>query len=177
MFAALVVAGNAPDFDFIPGILIGEPGLFHHGPMHSLLAAAAFGAVAAPFARWLGFRSMWRCAVIMTLAFASHLFLDMMAVDEGGPSAVPLFWPLSDAMISLPLGVFIAIKLDPAVEGFVQSLLSAHNGNALVWEFVVVSVAMALVRVARRPQPARRQARVHPIPRDTPINRPRQYSD
>ena len=177
MFAALVLAGNAADFDFIPGILIGEPGLFHHGPMHSLFAAAAFGAFAAPFARWLGFRSIWRCGVLMALAFASHLFLDMMASDDGAPSAVPLFWPLSDQMISLPFTPFIAIRLDPAVDGFVQSLLSAHNANALLWEFVIVSLAMALARAARRTRPSPPPPRVWPIHRDTRINPPRQYSE
>ena len=149
MVAALVVAGNAADFDFLPGILIGEPGLFHHGPAHSLFAAAVFGALAAPFARWIGFDSVRRCGVVMALAFASHVFLDMMATDDGWPSAVPLFWPISNEMIYLPLGLFVAIRVDPGVDGFIQSLLSAHNAHALLWEVAIVIVALALTRVTR----------------------------
>ena len=149
MVTALVLAGNAADFDFVPGILIGEPGLFHHGPTHSLFAAAVFGALAAPFARWIGFGSARRCAAVMALAYASHVILDMMATDDLWPSAVPLFWPISNEMINLPLGLFVAIRLDPAADGFVQGLLSAHNANALLWEFVIVISALVLARVAR----------------------------
>lgn len=158
VFMALVVAGNAADLDFVPGILAGEPGLYHHGPVHSLLAAIVFGALAAPFARWLGLASARRCGLLMGAAFASHLLLDMLASDDGRPSAVPLFWPLSNAMISLPLPLFIAIRVDPAVDGFVGGLLSTHNWNAIVWELVIVTVSLALALLARRAlsSPARR---------------------
>ena len=159
LLVALVVAGNAADFDFIPGILIGESGLFHHGPSHSLFAAVGFGALAAPFARWLGFDSARRCGVMMALAFASHVVLDMMATDDGWPSAVPLFWPISNEMVHLPLGMFVAIRIDPAADGFIQSLVSAHNANALLWESVIVIVALALTRVARVAASARAPGR------------------
>jgi membrane-bound metal-dependent hydrolase YbcI (DUF457 family) len=148
MSAALVFAGNAADLDFIPGILIGEPGLFHHGPTHSLLAAAIVGVLAAPFARWIGFGSARSGGLALALAFASHLLLDMMAVDDGRPSAVPLFWPISSEMIYLPLGLFVAIRIDPAAPGFITSLLTAYNAKALVWEVTIVIVALALIRAA-----------------------------
>jgi hypothetical protein len=151
--AALVVAGNAADFDFIPGILIGEAGLFHHGPAHSLFAAVLFGALAAPFGRWIGFSSVRRCGVVMALAFASHVLLDMMATDDGRPSAVPLFWPISSDMVHLPVSLFVAIRLDPAVDGFIPSLVNAHNANALLWELVIVIFALALTRVTRPAPP------------------------
>lgn len=114
----------------------------------------------------------------MALAFASHLFLDMMAADDGRPSAVPLFWPLSDRMVTLPFTPFSAIRLDPGVDGFVQSLLSAHNANALMWEFGIVLLVVSLTSVARRArsQPAR-PPHTDPIRRTTRINPPRQYSE
>ncbi len=31
-----IVLANLPDFDFIPGILIGDPGRFHHTYSHSI---------------------------------------------------------------------------------------------------------------------------------------------
>ena len=40
-----MVGSIVPDFDFLPGILIGEPGAFHHGASHSLTSAVIFGVV------------------------------------------------------------------------------------------------------------------------------------
>ena len=31
-----VLFANAPDLDFVPGILLGDPGAYHHGISHSL---------------------------------------------------------------------------------------------------------------------------------------------
>ena len=31
----VILVSNLPDFDFIPGILLGEPNRFHHGISHS----------------------------------------------------------------------------------------------------------------------------------------------
>jgi len=38
----ILTAAVAPDFDFLPGILIGDPNRFHHGPSHSITAALLF---------------------------------------------------------------------------------------------------------------------------------------
>ena len=32
-----ILLANLPDFDFIPGLLLSEPGKFHHGISHSIL--------------------------------------------------------------------------------------------------------------------------------------------
>lgn len=42
LFAAI-----APDLDFLPGMLIGDPNRFHHGPTHSITAAGVFTIVLA----------------------------------------------------------------------------------------------------------------------------------
>ena len=41
-YLLILIAGVAPDFDFLPGILIGDPNRFHHGPTHSILAGILF---------------------------------------------------------------------------------------------------------------------------------------
>ena len=45
------LAAVAADFDFIPGILIGNPGRFHHAQSHSVTFAVLAGVVAALIAR------------------------------------------------------------------------------------------------------------------------------
>jgi len=41
-----VILGNFADFDFLPGILLGAPGRFHHGFTHSILFAVVLSVVA-----------------------------------------------------------------------------------------------------------------------------------
>src|SRR5688500_803129 len=61
----------APDLDFIPGLLIGDPGRFHHAASHSIIAAVAIasmaGAMSVPRARW---------SFLVFLAYCTHLALD-----------------------------------------------------------------------------------------------------
>jgi membrane-bound metal-dependent hydrolase YbcI (DUF457 family) len=45
------LAAVAADFDFIPGILIGNPGRFHHAQSHSITFAVLAGVLAALIAR------------------------------------------------------------------------------------------------------------------------------
>ena len=48
-----MVLANAADLDFIPGILVGRPELFHHSFTHSFTMAAAVGIFsAAAFKLW-----------------------------------------------------------------------------------------------------------------------------
>jgi membrane-bound metal-dependent hydrolase YbcI (DUF457 family) len=148
--AALVVAGNAPDLDFIPGILVGDPGLFHHGPAHSLGAAVCFAAVMAPFARACGVRSVRRFGVLMGLVFASHLFLDMLSSDHGIRNGVPLFWPLSTQAFSLPVAIFVDIKRNVDTRSFVRSLLLWSNVYSVLRELGVLIGAFALMQLWRR---------------------------
>jgi hypothetical protein len=50
-FAALA---NAPDLDFVPGLLAGDLNRYHHGPSHSMLWALGFALWAGLLARWGG---------------------------------------------------------------------------------------------------------------------------
>ncbi|NNK64653.1 MAG: metal-dependent hydrolase, partial [Gemmatimonadetes bacterium] len=90
----IVVVANLPDLDFLPGVLIGDPGLYHRGPSHSIFAAAAVAGVAG----WaLGPRlgGARRVALWTFIAYGSHLVLDMLIPDpSGGSAGIPALWPL-----------------------------------------------------------------------------------
>ena len=143
---AFIFAGNAADLDFIPGILIGEPGRFHHGPAHSLSAAVLFGLVAGLLAHRFGLRSARRFGLFMGLAFTSHLLLDMLSTENGVRHGVALFWPLYDQSLVLPFPVFQDISHDSVPGSFFQSLLLRQNAYAILWELVVVGVVLVVVR-------------------------------
>lgn len=141
-YAFAIVAGNAADLDFLPGILIDQPFAFHRGPTHSLAAALAFGLlVYLACARRL--RRPWRAAAIGGAAYATHLALDM--------PHIPLFWPLwseppAIAWPSLPLSLPWA--KDGGAMAAMDVLLSAELLYVLAIETAVYLPALAAVWLA-----------------------------
>ena len=89
--------------------------------------------------------------VLMGLAYASHVFLDMFSPDPVRFNGVPAFWPLSDRHVVVPASVFLPIARDPAAGGFLASLWSVHNGYAVLREALIMGVIVMLGRIASRP--------------------------
>lgn len=89
--ASCVVLANAADLDFIPGILAGNPDLFHHGFTHSFTAAAAAGLLFASASKFWKKRAFLKHFLISFFAYSTHVVLDFL-LDH---SALPLVWPLT----------------------------------------------------------------------------------
>jgi len=151
LLLAAVVTANAPDLDFVPGILAGAPAMYHQGVSHSLAFAAVAGvtgammlhAVAGTIAR-LGF-------LLCFLCFASHLVLDMFGPDARPPYGIPLFWPISDhtflSPVPLLLGAQHVSRTSASTGEWVNAVLTLHNVAALGLEIVL---ALPFVLLARR---------------------------
>lgn len=148
--AALIAAANAPDLDFVPGFLLGDPNRFHHGITHSVGAIVVFTMAAWSIARFAGAASALRLGIVLGLAYTSHLFLDLLTVDTPPSTGIPLLWPVSDASVTLPFKPFLDIRREAAPNRFVPSLFSLHNAYALILECVILTPVLALVRYLRR---------------------------
>ncbi len=146
LLGGLIFAANAPDLDFVPGILIGDPDRFHHGPSHSLGAALLFGIICTLAARAFRVRRPIRFGLLMTIAFISHLVLDMFSIDRRPPAGVPLLWPFSQHYFVVPIALFLDIKRNRDAGNFFSSLLVSHNLIAMAWEFVVMGLVLAVMR-------------------------------
>jgi membrane-bound metal-dependent hydrolase YbcI (DUF457 family) len=144
--ALLIFAANAPDLDFVPGILIGEPDRFHHGPAHSLGGAVLFAGLVWLIARRVVPKKAGAAALLMGIGFVSHLFLDMCSMDTRAPNGVPLFWPFNSTYIMMPIPIFLDIQRDPRASNFFTSLLRPHNLTAAIWELLVMSLLLAILR-------------------------------
>lgn len=119
--------GVAPDLDFVPGLLVGDPARFHHGPTHSLAFALGLAAVV-----WLIVsRDRWRWAIAAGLAYASHLLLDAVTVDPGAPVGLQLLWPISDAYLASPFRPL------PQVLHSSVSVVNVHNLAVILLELVL----------------------------------------
>jgi inner membrane protein len=125
----VVVLANLPDADYLPGLLLGTPRSYHRGPTHSLLATLLVGTLVALAAARLR-RPVQRAFLIACVAYGSHIVLDIIMPDTYGAAGVPLFWPLSSAMVSTPIPLpfalrsFIDLSLGNETRTFMASLLT-----------------------------------------------------
>lgn len=119
--------GASADLDFVPGLLLGDPARFHHGPSHSL----GFALLVAALLWVLVSRDRWRWALVGSGAYATHLLLDFLTVDPSSPVGIPLLWPLSDAYLISPVTPL------PRVLHSSVSVLNPHNVGVALLEVVL----------------------------------------
>ena len=147
-----VAAANVPDLDFVPGILIGDPGRFHHGPSHSLTAALVGGLLLSfLLVKMLRGRisssKIWICC---SCSLLFHPFLDYFSMDTSEPYGVPLFWPLVETYFISPISLFLDIQRDQSsVRTFADTLFNPNNGRAAIVEFFFSGMVLLLILAQR----------------------------
>lgn len=127
-----VVLGNFADFDFLPGIMIGDPNRYHHGLSHSILFAIVLAITA--YLLYPSFfkerRAPFRTYLSVTLC---HLFLDLLTVDRVWPCGLPLFWPFSHTYYISPFSIFLNVNRGMCL----HVLLTWHNLMAIALELAI----------------------------------------
>ena len=142
----------APDFDFIPGILQGQPNLYHQGISHSLGAALGTSAIAALIIR----TDFWRCWGLCFVAYASHLALDACVPDGRPPFGQPLFWPIINCHYSAPeslhilLGVRHHASTNAPLADWFGGILHLQNLAAVALELLVTFPIVFCARIVGR---------------------------
>jgi inner membrane protein len=146
-YAFAVIAANAADFDFIPGLLAGDANRFHQLASHSILAAVVFGLLTGLVVRGrvakpvgLGFAA--------GLVYATHLLLDCLTFDGRPPVGIPLLWPFSDETFIAPVTVFNGVMHGVPGEGLgavLGQIFSLHNLGVLALETAILMPLAALV--------------------------------
>jgi len=159
--AACVFAANAPDLDFVGGLLAGSVNAFHGGPTHSLTVAVLFGGLAAVAAGRLSL-SAGHAFAVLGLAYASHVGLDLMSGFVERPNTLAVFWPFSAVRYTAPWHPFPGILHGPPggdLAGFLDEFLSLSNLRAVAVEATLgIPLAAAVwltcrsVRTAERPK-------------------------
>lgn len=110
----LLVSANAPDLDFLPGLLLGDESLFHHGAGHSIGGAVLYSlAIMAVAAAVGGGRKALLAAGLGFVLFTSHLFLDLFVRDTGAPYGIQLLWPFTDRYTMAPWWIFPNLDRHP----------------------------------------------------------------
>jgi len=150
-----VLLANLADFDFFPGIFVGEMGRFHRGITHSLGAAILCGAFIGLIAHLSKRGSFLKNFTLASAAYLSHIVLAFFS--EAG-SHMPIFWPLSSTMIRTPVTLFIRegefLHQSGSFSTFLASFFSWGCLRVLLFEmsvvFLVGSIVKAAVEIRRR---------------------------
>jgi hypothetical protein len=130
-----------PDFDFLPGILTGDPAAFHHGVSHSLAFAVLFGVLLFVLLRCCRQKTIaTRAALLGTLAYGFHVALDALSADQ----AVPIIWPLSNVKFGIDLNVFGVFHHDRLKQG-IRSVVRWDNLPAVTRELAVLGIPVLLL--------------------------------
>jgi inner membrane protein len=149
LLGGCVLLSLLPDFDVVPGLLLGDPRLFHRQGSHSVTAAVLVGLLIGCLARWCRLNGRW-WGIWGGSLYLSHVILDTFVDDPSPPFGVQLLWPFSnDYFISsvTPLPRFD--YFDPDV-GFIQTMLSVHNLMAMIQEITVLAPFLAIAWYRQR---------------------------
>jgi membrane-bound metal-dependent hydrolase YbcI (DUF457 family) len=139
-----LAASILPDFDFVPGIIIGDMRAFHHGVSHSLTFACLLGAVMLVVTRWWCGAKYADLSLLATIAYGTHVILDMVNVNEG-TRGVPILWPFSDEQFGFNLRLFGHFRYGDITEG-VWSVIRWDNVGPLIRELSVLGVPVLILR-------------------------------
>jgi membrane-bound metal-dependent hydrolase YbcI (DUF457 family) len=108
VYGLVILGASFPDLDFIPGLILGQAGRFHHGYFHSLGVAILVSLSVGIFIKIFQPQGpSLKTGVLVLSLILSHLFLDYFTE---APKGFPLFWPFSEARILSPLPVLPRVE-------------------------------------------------------------------
>ncbi len=101
-----VILGNAPDIDYVPGVLTGDLNAFHHYYTHTL-----GWVMLVAIATWMIWRAVQPDIAVRHFAFVSaclfsHLLADWATRDTSWPYGIMLWWPFSREHVIAAVPVF-----------------------------------------------------------------------
>ena len=140
-----MIGSILPDLDFLPGILIGEPGAFHHGVSHSFAFAVLFGALVLITLQFSRQKSVAGFAALLgSFAYLLHVILDSVSATN----SVPLMWPLLTEKIGMNLNLFGHFH-HGGLENGIWSVVRWDNLSPVIRELTILGIPVLLLVVLR----------------------------
>ena len=154
-----------PDLDFLPGLFMGQPALYHQGISHSLSFAFVSGIVCGLFVRGQN-RSFFPVFLLIFVACTSHLVLDFFGPDGRTPYGIPLLWPFSSTHFLSPIqllpGVHHVRTTDAPTGEWLLGVLHWDNLIRIGKEILVIAPLVLLAVWCNRPRQPLNSKKVSP---------------
>ena len=148
-----IFIANAPDLDFLPGLLMGTPALYHQGVTHSFGFAFIVSLAMAMIYRLNG-QSFGAIFGMCFLSYGSHLAIDFFGPDARPPLGQPLFWPISAEHVIAPRPVFWGVhhahSTSTSTLQWVSSIVDLSNLWAVTLEIVLIGPYIYVARGWRK---------------------------
>lgn len=161
LMAAAFLITLLPDLDFVPGLLVGDAGMYHRGATHSLAGAVLFSLPIAAGLVWLGSGllgrgqdserpGLWKWYGFVLPVYGSHVLLDLFSTDTIQNSGQRLWWPFSNTYVRLPVPMptgwreFFDLQFGPGSDHFFGTLFSTHGLAVYVAEAFLFSPILLL---------------------------------
>lgn len=138
---------NLADLDYLPGLVVGKPNVFHHQITHSLGAAVLMAVVGGLLWPRRGGKMRFTFFVVPFVLYLSHLVLDYLCADSRAPYGLQLLWPLTDDYYISPVSLFLNLHKGQTSGHFFTSLFAWQNLKAILVEFLWLTPVVFLVGV------------------------------
>lgn len=162
--ALFMLLANLADFDVIPGMLMGNPDLFHRSFTHSLMAAVLCGSAVAGIGRLLKSKiSSFKLFCVSLAAYFSHVFLDAFTGN-----VFFVWWPFQIKVMPVTFtGIFQhthpIVAQCYSVNQFFAMLICSTLTLRLAAEAVFILLFHSLVRVFSRSRAAKAGVSESPV--------------
>lgn len=108
VYGLVALGASFADMDFIPGLILGQAGRFHHSYFHSLGVAIGVALIARIFIKLIqpGSSFIKTGSFVFCLGL-SHLLLDFFTE---APSGFPFFWPFTEKKFLSSIPIFPRVE-------------------------------------------------------------------
>lgn len=144
MLFFIAFLANAPDLDFLFGLISGNPNQYHRGWTHSLVFVLIVMGIIRAFYKIRSQQVNWRFILISGGVVLSHLIIDMFTIDTSVPYGIDLFWPVSEQYVIAPVTFLGDVHKSSETGTFITSLISMHNLGVVVSEVLIFGVLVGL---------------------------------
>lgn len=151
LFGLYLLGANLSDFDFLPGLLLGDMERFHRGTSHSFAFAIVCGVLIYAIARWCRADKPLRAGSLAAGLVGSHVVIDWLTRDPSPPMGIPALLPLTDQHYTASWHLFLNVER----HGLESMDVWLHNLSGGALEFAVLLPPLLLAwfwsRRHRRP--------------------------
>ena len=144
-----VFFANLADIDYLFGLFVGRPNLYHHQFTHSLAFAFIIAITFTMFFRATVAKKFWASFLIIFACYGSHILIDYFTLDTSFPFGEQLFWPFSKAYFVSSFSIFRDIHKGDTAGDFARNLFSLYNWITVLTEifiFTIIGVAARLIK-------------------------------
>jgi len=142
----IIFVSIVPDFDIIPGILVGLPSKYHHGVTHSFISGIVFALLFSLLIFLFKRRYFLSRAFLFSVLYFFHIILDLFTIDTGEINGfgLPIFFPFSFSLFRSSIVLFSGKLMKDGYLTY-QTIFRYYNFFPVIMEIIISSLVGILI--------------------------------